>query len=98
MKITIDLNDPTLQAQLLTAIDQKITEIAADRVQALVAEVLEKKMLRLSDERIVQLTESLINRQVQAAFFESYGKASDFRQILAVITERVLRERLARPA
>ncbi len=97
MKITIDLNDPAIQAQLQQAIGAKVNELAAARLQASIDAIIETKLARLTPDWVDKLTKQKIEELLRPAFAEGYGRPSDFRQVLAALTEKLLREKLSQP-
>ncbi len=94
MKLTIDLNDPALQKQLETAIDAKLNELVADRIQGVIDAILDRKTSRMTDAWLESKVEGKIEQKVSAAFVNNWSGPGEFRQVLAVITEKVLREQL----
>lgn len=99
MKITIDLQDPDIQRQLQLAIDEKITALAAERVQAAIDGVIATKMERLTDKRMDELVAAVLSAGVRVKLESrpAYNTPTMLEAVLREETKKMLREALGRP-
>lgn len=97
MKLIIDLNDREMQRQLQLAIDERISAIAAERVAELVSPIIEKKLQRINDKSVDVMAKEAVTAEVKRFLTRpSYQQPSPFENLFREITERIVREGLAR--
>lgn len=95
MKITIDLKDPELRAHLEREIDNRLNEMAAERIQGVIEEILKTKMERLTPEWLDKLASLAIKEKVKDFFgVASWGRPTEFQNMVAEITKKMIKDSL----
>lgn len=99
MKIVLDLSSPDVVAQLRAAIDGKLGEITAERIDAAVNRIISTKSDRLSDKAIESIVDrrvaDLAQRRLEDYFADPYGGISRFRRDMLPKIEALLKARIA---
>jgi hypothetical protein len=83
MKLIIDLSDPSADAQLRAAIDAKVGELIAERINKLVDEIFSKKVERMTDDRIHAALKSVVADKTRDYFTKPWNGPSSFERDLA---------------
>ena len=99
MKLIIDLSDPAVQAQLNAAIDAKLGELTAQRIDETVSRILGVRSERLTDGKLEEIVgrrvDALVRARLAAYFDEPYNGVSIFRRDLLGKMEAMLKSRIA---
>lgn len=92
MRLSIDLNDPTLRAQIEQAISEHISAIAASKVEEIVSRVVDAKLGRFTDakleQRINNALVNIVNDNVAVRNF--FADKSKLQRALEVIVREVV--------
>lgn len=93
MRLSIDLNDPTLRAQIEQAVGEHIAAIAAAKVEEVVSRVVDAKLGHLTDAKLEQrISSALVNivntNVVVRDFFADKSKLQ--RALESIVREVVL--------
>lgn len=95
MKISIDLKDPELRAHLEREIDNRLNEIAAERIHGVIEGILKTKMDRMTPEWLDKLASQAIKEKVGDFFrSSSWSSPSEFKKTVSEIAERMIKDSL----
>lgn len=97
MKISIDLNDPKIQAQLEQALDAKVKEVLAERADAFANEIVIRKIERVLTDKWIQSTAETIIQAFVASSFNTNSSLNKtkFNDILLQLTKEYIQETFA---
>ncbi|MBP6821521.1 MAG: hypothetical protein KA368_08260 [Acidobacteria bacterium] len=95
LSISLNLNDKNFEAQLRTQINDQLGKVIAETADALIAEILDKKLARLTDVSVDNLALKEIRTIVQKSFTRpSWEQPSAFEKILLQVTKEQVAEAL----
>lgn len=94
MKLTIDLDDAGVKAEVENAIGAKARELIAELVHGTVEEVLATKMMRLTPAVIDKMAAEAIQTRIQNVFVgQRWNEPSEFHKVLAEVAEKMIKEK-----
>lgn len=97
MKITVEINDTTLHNAIEQQLSATVAEVTNQLIAVKVNEIVDKKLGRLTEERVEECLERAALKLVQNQFGSSdWQRATQIKSLISTAAERIVKDSIKR--